>query len=216
MKVLELFSGFASFSMVAKEYFNAEIFTIDLDPKFNPSLVADISTIKTDDIPLAPDVIWASPPCNTFSVAAFQRHHRDHNTAKSEQAQHVDMAIHNTFNLISQFEPRFWIIENPVGLLRKMDYMSGIPRITVTYCQYGDMRMKPTDLFGQLPSGFRPKRCKNGSPCHERAPRGSKKGTQRLEAANRARVPFELCYEILSLIYNQMIGADNDVNGQMR
>ena len=54
--------------------------------------------------------------------------------------------------------------------------------------------MKPTDLWGHFPAGltFNPM-CKNGDPCHERAPRGAKTGTQGISgAAERAVVPYLL------------------------
>lgn len=81
-----------------------------------------------------------------------------------------------------------------------MDFVKGIPRYTVTYCQYGDNRMKPTDIFTnhQNPQ-FKPP-CKNGSPCHESAPRGSKGGTEgRRNAKERAVIPEELCKHIVDI-----------------
>jgi len=73
----------------------------------------------------------------------------------------------------------------------------------VTYCQYGDTRMKPTDLFHNL-TNFKPKCCKNGMPCHIAAPRGSKTGTQGLKnAKERGIVPRELCLEIIKICENK-------------
>lgn len=54
-----------------------------------------------------------------------------------------------------------------------MNFMQGIPKYTVTYCQYGDTRMKPTDIFTNYPKpNFKPP-CHNGDTCHDRAPRSS-------------------------------------------
>jgi hypothetical protein len=79
--------------------------------------------------------------------------------------------------LINELNPRYWFIENPRGGMRKMNFMQELPRYTITYCQYGDKRMKPTDIWTNHPApGFKPP-CKNGAPCHEPAPRGSKSGT---------------------------------------
>lgn len=52
------------------------------------------------------------------------------------------------------------------------------------------MRMKPTDLwtnnFNWIPRSM----CKNGDPCHEKAPRGSKTGTQGIDGArDRSIIP---------------------------
>jgi hypothetical protein len=53
-----------------------------------------------------------------------------------------------------------------------MDFMKGLPRYTVTYCQYGMPYMKPTDIWTNHPDPqFKPP-CKNGDPCHTPSPRG--------------------------------------------
>ena len=81
-----------------------------------------------------------------------------------------------------------------------MDFMQEYPRYTVTYCQYGDTRMKPTDLWTNHPNPkFKPI-CKNGDPCHVSAPRGSRTGTQGLKGSKeRSIIPSELCKHIVSI-----------------
>ena len=71
-------------------------------------------------------------------------------------------------------------------------------RYTVTYCQYGDKRMKPTDIWTNCFS-WNPKRmCRPKASCHESAPRGSKTGTQGLKnSEDRSRIPSKLFEEIL-------------------
>ena len=49
MKVLELFSGTESFSKVARER-GHECFTVDNEPKFNPSLCIDIMQLTPEMI----------------------------------------------------------------------------------------------------------------------------------------------------------------------
>ena len=84
--------------------------------------------------------------------------------------------------------------------MRKMGAVEYLNRHTITYCRYGDNRMKPTDIWTNLPWTPRPM-CKNGMPCHEAAPRGSKTGTQGLKGAyERSKIPYELCKEILEVI----------------
>ena len=76
MKVIELFSGTASFSKVAQER-GHETFTIDWDRSFNPDLCIDILDFQVSMIPEEfrhPDIVWASPPCTTFSVASISRY----------------------------------------------------------------------------------------------------------------------------------------------
>lgn len=83
-------------------------------------------------------------------------------------------------------------------MLRKMPIMADLPRQGVTYCQYGDTRMKPTDIWTNSTKWIPRPMCKNGDPCHVAAPRGSKTGTQGLKGAyERSKIPEELCFEIL-------------------
>lgn len=73
-------------------------------------------------------------------------------------------------------------------------------RITVTYCQYGDTRMKPTDIWTNHPDPkFKPM-CHKGDPCHVSAPRGSKTGTQGLKGSKeRSVIPALLCKHIVEI-----------------
>ena len=86
-------------------------------------------------------------------------------------------------------------------MLRKLPVLEGLQRHTVTYCQYGDNRMKPTDLWTNIANWVPRPMCKNGAPCHEAAPRGSRTGTQgRDGAVVRSMVPYALGQEILEAI----------------
>ncbi len=199
MKILELFSGTESFSKVARAR-GHEVFTVDIDKQFNPDLCGDILSLGINEIPFIPDVIWASPPCTCFSVASISTHwtggHRAY-IPKTKEAEKSIELIKKTLSLIRDFKPKFWFIENPRGVLRKMAFMEGLTRHTVTYCQYGDNRMKPTDIWTNLK--WKPKpMCKNGDSCHVPAPRGSKTGTQgRKNSVDRSKIPEKLCLEII-------------------
>ena len=86
-------------------------------------------------------------------------------------------------------------------MLRKLPAIAGLSQRTVTYCQYGDTRMKPTDLWGDVTNWVAREPCKNGDLCHEAAPRGSRTGTQGLKAAKfRSMIPYELGQEIRNAI----------------
>lgn len=150
-----------------------------------------------------PDVIWASPDCTTYSLAAISRHREKEahgNLApKTERARYSDRVNMHVHNLIMSLTPSLWFIENPRGGMTSMDFMHGLEemRHLVTYCQYGDTRQKPTYIWTNHPDPrFRPP-CKAGDPCHEAAPRGSRSGTQRLrDARHRSVIPDELCDHI--------------------
>ena len=95
--------------------------------------------------------------------------------------------------------PELWFLENPKGMLRVQRFMLGYPRYTVTYCQYGDFRQKPTDIWTNHPNPqFKPP-CKAGDPCHMSAPRGTDKGTKMLNPRDRARIPPDLCNHIVDI-----------------
>lgn len=207
MKVLELFAGTRSIGK-AFEARGHEVFSVDWDESFpGIDLNCDIGCLSAQDVIERfgrPDVIWASPDCTTFSIAAIS-HHRvreqdGHLAPKSEYAKTCDEVDRHVLDLVEELRPAFWFIENPRGGMRKMRWMRDLPRYTVTYCQYGDTRMKPTDIWTNHPDPqFRPP-CKNGDPCHERAPRGSKTGTQGLRGSKaRSVIPAALCEHIADI-----------------
>lgn len=207
MKVLDLFCGTKSIAN-AFEARKHEVYTVDWDKGFSPTLCADIGTLTaTDIINLCggvPDVIWASPDCTTYSVAAISHHRKKEPNgnlkAITEYAAKCDKINTHLIDLIRELKPKYWFIENPMGAMRKMDFMQGLPRHTVTYCQYGDTRQKPTDIWSNHPCpNFKPP-CKKGAPCHVSAPRGSKTGTQGLaNKVEKARIPKLLCDHIVNI-----------------
>ena len=111
-----------------------------------------------------------------------------------------------TIEIINKLKPAYWFIENPRGVLRKMAFMDSFNRKTVTYCQYGDSRMKPTDIWTNFLEWNPKPICKNGDSCHVSAPRGSKTGTQGIKGAyRRSIVPDKLCEEIIYQITNSVL-----------
>jgi hypothetical protein len=175
-----------------------------------PDLVRNILALDPRDIPFRPEVIWASPPCTHFSVASIGRNwtkvgkERIPKTAGAEEAIAI---VKKTLTLIGELRPRYWFIENPRGMLRSLPLMEPYIRRTVTYCQYGDTRMKPTDIWTNCLE-WRPKPpCRNGDPCHDRAPRGTPRGTQALKGAKeRGVIPPLLMEEVLSACERGMEG----------
>lgn len=207
MKCLELFAGTRSIGKVFESR-GHEVFSVDWDKSFEGiHLHADVSKLTAAEILEKfgqPDVIWASPDCTTYSIAAISHHRkRDENgnlAPVSDYAKFCDECNQHVLDLIRELNPKLWFIENPRGGMRKMSWMQGLPRYTVTYCQYGDKRMKPTDLFCNHPDPkFKPA-CKNGDSCHEPAPRGSKTGTQGLSGSKeRSVIPAALCEHICDI-----------------
>lgn len=207
MKVLELFAGTRSIGK-AFEARGHEVYSVEWDKKHpNINLYDDISKVTAKKILQEfgkPDIIWASPDCTSYSIAGISHHRtKDENgnlEPKSEYAKFCDMTNKHVLYLIKELNPKYFFIENPRGGMRKMDFMQDLKRYTVTYCQYGDTRMKPTDIWTNHPDPkFKPM-CKNGAPCHVSAPRGSRTGTQGLKGSvERSRIPKQLCDHIAEI-----------------
>lgn len=218
MKVLELFAGTRSIGK-AFEAAGHEVFSVEWDKKFDHiDLYADIMTVTAADILEKfgrPDVIWASPDFTTFSIAAISHHRRKNPETGnldpvSDYAKFCDTVDQYMIDLIRELNPKFYFIENPRGGMRKMAWMQGLPRYTVTYCKYeldkpvNERRMKPTDIWTNHPNPqFRPM-CKNGDTCHAAAPRGSATGTQGIKGSkDRSVIPRMLCEHIVYICESQ-------------
>lgn len=196
MKIIDLFCGTKSISHVFQDR-GHDVFTVDNNPKFNPDICCDMLYINKKSFPKEwrnPDVIWASPPCETFSLSGNSYYLGYPTTSKA----YIGLALaYKCLELIREMKPKIWFIENPRAGLRAAWFMRPLQRDTVTYCQYGMNNMKPTDIFNNCDS-FNPKPpCKNNDSCHVSAPRGSGKGTQGEKSTElRGIIPRNLCEEV--------------------
>jgi len=123
MKTIELFAGTKSFTRVA-DSLGHDTFTTDLHFIDGQNIVADIHDLTKIDFPYTPDMLWASPPCEGFSVAAIGKNwgggYRGYEP-KSESARRSIDLVKETLRLIEELQPKWWFIENPRGVLRKLD-----------------------------------------------------------------------------------------------
>ena len=200
MNTLELFAGSRSFSKVA-ESLGHKVYTTDNQDFEAINQVCDIFDFDINKIPYKPDIIWASPPCTAFSVASIGHHWNQDHTPKTEKAVLGVEIIKKTKEIIEKLNPKYYFIENPRGKLRKLPVVKSFPyQKTITYCSYGDMRMKPTDIWTNYNFTARPM-CFNGNKnCHHApAPRGSKTGTQGLKGDYlRSQIPKNLFYDLFN------------------
>ena len=200
MKVLELFAGSRSVGKVADKL-GWEVFSSDFEAFEGIDYQIDILKFDVSKVPFKPDIIWASPPCTGFSVAAIGRNWEKTETdaiPKTDTARLGIELVKKTIEIIEHFQPQYFFIENPRGMLRKLEIVQRFKRQGVTYCQYGDDRMKPTDIWTNSDKWIPRPMCKNGDSCHISAPRGSSTGTQGLaNAYERSKIPEQLCLEIL-------------------
>lgn len=210
MKVLDLFCGLKGWS---KPWVEAghDVVTLDFDAQFEPTVVADILKVSAgtllNEMGGFPDVILASPPCETFSVASIGHHWTGGARAyvpKTPEAETGKRIVERTVEIITHLNPRKVVIENPRGVLRKLDLIPWT-RNTVWYCHYGDTRAKPTDLWTY---GFamQDNLCHNNrghaDDCccsdHEKAPRGARTGTQGPGSyAVKSEIPEGLAKDIM-------------------
>lgn len=203
MKVLELFAGTRTVSK-AFEKVGFESFSIELDNTHEGiSLYEDILNVSAQDILDAfgkPDVIWASPPCTTYSPLGFRWHRKTIDgviTPISEFAHISDKLMAHTLKLIQELDPTYYYIENPKSCLRNLPFFKELPRYTVTYCQYGEKNMKPTDIWTNHPNpNFKPT-CAYGAPCHTYATTGMSSGTQAMRGKRlKSKIPDLLAKHI--------------------
>ena len=202
MNVLELFAGSRSIGKVGDKL-GMNVFSVDWEKYEDIDLCIDVAKLKKEDIPFVPDFVWASPDCTTYSIAAISTH-RNNTEPKSEYAKKCDTTIQHFISLIKEWleinPDMVFFIENPRGMLRKMPWMQEFKRHTIWYCQYGDERAKPTDIWTNSDKWIPKPVCHNGNKeCHHApAPRGSKTGTQgRKGSYERSKIPEQLCYEVL-------------------
>lgn len=153
MKVLELFAGERCIGK-AFEKKGHEVYSVEWD-KSHPGCQCyqDVNNLTPEFILEQfgqPDVVWMSPDCTSFSIAAISHHRRLNPETKnldpiSDYAKFCDKTDQHCLWLISQLKPKFFFVENPRGAMRKMTWMQGLPRYTVTYCLAGETKVVTVD-----------------------------------------------------------------------
>jgi len=196
-----MFSGLGGWSAAFRDR-GHHVVTIDRDFRFNCTYTRDIGQLTSLSQFGEFDAILASPPCENFSIASVYIHWKGNQP--DLKAQQSIALVNHTLQLIEMASPRFWIMENPRGMLRKV---IGKPQAEISMCQYGTPYMKPTDLWGILPTGFEPKRCapkrsppawwktteENANLCsHEVPPRGSKTGVQGIGSKKQSLIASQM------------------------
>ena len=187
----------------------------DIDEEWCEALISRHGPVK---------VVWSSPPCTSFSIASCGHHwnapdNTGHREPKSDKARLGVALVEHTLKVIEWLNPEYHWIENPVGILRKLPILTHLSHHKITYCRYGEDRMKPTDLWGKFPSSWTPRpECKSrsnrvgtvfipdgrefvidpeGKPCHVVARRGMSTGTQGIKGnALRSVVAHDLSLEV--------------------
>jgi hypothetical protein len=207
--VFDFYSGTGS-STQAFEDAGHRVIKVELDEYFEAD-ERDILALTAEGLIAKygqPDFIWASPPCQKFSVASLWKYwegSRGQTKPKHPDVYEAIALVEHTVNLMQALKPTYgWIMENPRGMLRHQEVVKELPRWTISYCQYGDTRMKPTDLWGTI-QGWTPRPiCRPRAECHESSPAGTNAGgTGKLRNARlRSMIPYQLGQEICTVVDN--------------
>jgi len=186
MKVLDLFSGLKGWSQAFEDRGHFVV-TVDIDKKFNPTICVDVMDLTVQDLEQHGyfHVVLASPPCNCFSVASIPKHWNHH--IPKETAKKAIKLVSHTIDLILNLHPRFWFLENPMGMLRTV---LGKPQKHTAFAYWGEYRKKPTDIWGVFPKTMK----WSTTGFWDKTPRGSHNtGTQAIKTPEeRAKIPYPL------------------------
>jgi len=133
MRLLELFCGSKSVSKAIGNQFT-EVISVDIVPEYNPTICIDILSWDYKVYPPGHfDVIWASPPCQEFSILNYAR------PDKVPNLEWADSLVKKAIEIIEYFSPNKFFIENPqTGSLKDREYMFCIPYVDLDYCQFSD------------------------------------------------------------------------------
>jgi len=157
--LLELFAGTKSVGKVASApEFGYDVVSVDIDATCAPTICTDILKWEYTQFPVGHfDIIWASPPCATFSnlrcswVGREMTRAHPGTTFTQEMLLYDEKAIgltilRQTLIIIEYLKPRFFFVENPqTGRMKK--YMYDLPFVDVCYCEYGFDYKKPTRIW---------------------------------------------------------------------
>jgi hypothetical protein len=153
MRILELFSGTHSVGKVATEL-GYEVLSLDMDG--NADINIDILDWDYKQYPVGYfDVIWASPPCNTFSHLRRTWIGRKLKvfgdvivTAEMLDNDMMEVGVpilRKTEEIINYFNPDLYFMENPkTGKMK--DFVTR-PFYDVDYCAYGFDYKKSTRIW---------------------------------------------------------------------
>lgn len=213
VRVLELFAGTGSVGKVCKKR-GWEVVSLDISKKYNPDLdiVADITKWDYKNSGYKPgyfDIIWASPPCQTFShlrQIGLGQNIKDTMTPeafKKWKAKKIKRDIKKiglpplnaSKEIIDYFKPNHYFIENPqTGKMK--DYIGGLPYTDGDYCMYSDWGYRKRTRFWNN-SGCKLKKCNKACGNIENGKHTAQIGFTKMTLQQRYAIPPKLITSLL-------------------
>ena len=175
MQILELFSGGQSVARCARDIGHT-VLTLDISSKNKPDLCMSVlGFIPGITIPaFVPDFIWASPPCESYSVARSNAI-----VDKDEAMKAADKLVDHTLKIIKFYRCHF-CIENPASSrLWKRDVARELldSSCITSYCSFGMPYRKDTRIASSFPLNL--PRCLGEGRCQAMIGRSHKEWAQR-------------------------------------
>ena len=202
MIILELFSGTGSVSNIC-EKLGHTVVSVDICDKFyKPTHCIDI--LRWDYTQYDKnhfDIIWASPPCNTFSKMTFLTKNKQQEL--NDELEFGLPLLRKTQEIIEYFNHKYHFIENP-ATGRMGNYIDTKPKI-VNYCQYGFKIQKRTSIWTNNDK-FKPKRCFKKT-CQWYGNHPHKIGTTRSGESDKL-TKIELKYQIPHDLIKDLLDVD--------
>lgn len=161
-RLLELFCGTKSVGSIFESE-GYEVVSLDYNKKFNATHTVDILVWDYREYdPDYFDVIWGSPDCRTFSLAAGGQYRSMEMiygkiNSKQKETELGNAMILKLIEILKYFKCKAWFIENPRGFLQHfpplIDFMKEVNgyKVLLYYGNYGWGSPKPTNIWSNLP-----------------------------------------------------------------
>jgi len=209
MNVLELFSGTRSVGKVCDQL-GWESLSVDIDGRadINTDILKwDYKEYDKDEF----DIIWASPPCATFSALQYSNLGRMRNgeiftkeQMENDMNINGDPLVKKALEIIDYFNAEYWFIENPqTGRLKDRPYMKDIHFYDIDYCMYCDWGYRKRTRIWTNKKDWTSLICDGKGTCGNMMGRKHKAdvSTQLIHKANLGNIKGQKCVRRLDMRY---------------
>jgi hypothetical protein len=164
LHVMVLFSGTGSVESAIQTLYpnnRVDIVSVDSDPNSAATITTDIREFARNQLFTWEtgffDIIWASPPCTQYSRAK---------SIGERDLEGADTLVAATLACLLYLKPRYWFIENPLGMLPTRPLMLPFEPYLhrVSYCHYGEPFRKDTCIWTNAPI-VNLRLCRKGTWC---------------------------------------------------